>query len=78
MKNHVHALHGRALEESKNPTLVKHLKFIRLKSPQSVTFTFLGHLHTHETFIVDQIIRYFLHIYHKFSIKSYVVAISAR
>ena len=33
------------------------------------------HLRTHETFIVDQIVRDFLHNYHKFSIKSYVVAI---
>ena len=33
------------------------------------------HLRTHETFIVDQIIRYFWHNYHKFSIRSYVVAI---
>ena len=29
----------------------------------------------HETFIVDQILRYFLHNYHKFSIKSCVVVI---
>ena len=32
-------------------------------------------LRIHETFIVYQIIRDILHDYHKFSIKSYVVAI---
>ena len=33
------------------------------------------YLHIHETFKEDQKIRYFLHKYPKFSIKSYVVAI---
>ena len=40
-----------------------------------VASTLREHLRTHETFIVDQIIVDFLHMYHKFSIKSYVVAI---
>ena len=41
----------------------------------TLPYTIREHLRTHDTFIVDQIIRDFLHGYHKFSIKSYVVAI---
>ena len=36
---------------------------------------YFTHLRIHETFIVDQMIRDYLHIYPQFSIKLYVVAI---
>ena len=37
--------------------------------------TLCEHLRTNETFTIDQLILEFLHNYHQFSIKSYVVAI---